>query len=94
MQNASARSLAVQATTDGHRMYLPIEGAFGKDCDYARLQDIYTTSMENETRYPPAKCIGADMKVVSGNPDANTSAPALWNARTSRCSCTCAALRD
>jgi hypothetical protein len=24
---------------------------------------------ENETRYSPAKCIGADMKVISGNPD-------------------------
>src|SRR5450756_1212699 len=25
--------------------------------------------MESETRYSPARCIGADMKVVSGNPD-------------------------
>jgi hypothetical protein len=25
--------------------------------------------MENETRYSPARCIGCDMKVVSGNPD-------------------------
>jgi hypothetical protein len=25
--------------------------------------------MDNETRYSPAKCIGCDMKVVSGNPD-------------------------
>ena len=55
------------------------------DCSHARLQNICGTSMENGTRYSPAKCIGADMKVVSGNPDLNTSAPALWNARTSRC---------
>ena len=26
-------------------------------------------SLENETRYSPARCIGCDMKVVSGNPD-------------------------
>ena len=25
--------------------------------------------LENETRYSPAKCIGCDMKAVSGNPD-------------------------
>jgi hypothetical protein len=39
------------------------------DCDYAMLQKIYGASMENETRYSPAKCIGSDMKVISGNPD-------------------------
>jgi hypothetical protein len=26
-------------------------------------------TLENETRYSPAKCIGCDMKVVSGNPE-------------------------
>jgi IS1 family transposase len=60
----------VQVTTDGHRSYLEaVEGAFGMDCDYAMLQKIYGASMENETRYSPAKCIGCDMKVISGNPD-------------------------
>jgi len=60
----------VQITTDGHRAYLEaVEGAFGMDVDYAQLQKIYGASLENETRYSPAKCIGCDMKVVSGNPD-------------------------
>lgn len=60
----------VQITTDGHRMYLnAVEGAFGMDCDYAMLQKIYGAPLENETRYSPAKCIGCDMKVISGNPD-------------------------
>ena len=60
----------VQITTDGDRTYLDaIEGAFGMDCDYAMLQKIYGATMENETRYSPAKCIGCDMKVISGNPD-------------------------
>lgn len=60
----------VQITTDGHRAYLEaVENAFGADIDYAQLQKIYGASMENETRYSPARCIGCDMKVVSGNPD-------------------------
>jgi len=71
MQDAASRITGrVQVTTDGHRAYLEaVEGAFGMDCDYAQLQKIYGASMENETRYSPARCIGCDMKVVSGNPD-------------------------
>lgn len=60
----------VQITTDAHRAYLDaVENAFGADIDYAQLQKIYGASLENETRYSPARCIGCDMKVVSGNPD-------------------------
>jgi IS1 family transposase len=60
----------VQITTDGHRVYLDaVEQAFGADIDYAQLQKIYGASMEPERQYSPARCIGCDMKVVSGNPD-------------------------
>ncbi len=60
----------VQITTDGHKAYLEaIENAFGADIDYAQLQKIYGAVAENETRYSPARCIGADMKVVRGNPN-------------------------
>src|SRR5437762_5711 len=60
----------VQITTDGHKAYLEaVENAFGADIDYAQLQKIYGAVSENETRYSPARCIGCDMKVVSGNPD-------------------------
>src|ERR1039458_7758146 len=61
----------VQVTTDGHRAYLDaVEGAFGMEVDYAQLQKIYGAPTDAEQRrYSPAKCIGADMKVVSGNPD-------------------------
>lgn len=67
----SRLSNRVQITTDGHRAYLEaIEGAFGMDVDYAQLQKIYGAPTDAEQRrYSPAKCIGADMKVVSGNPD-------------------------
>ncbi|MGO9434380.1 MAG: IS1 family transposase [Terracidiphilus sp.] len=61
----------VQITTDGHRVYLDaVENAFGADIDYAMLQKLYGAPMDEEVRrYSPARCIGCDMKVVSGNPD-------------------------
>ena len=61
----------VQITTDGHRVYLDaVENAFGADIDYAMLQKIYGAPSDEETRrYSPARCIGCDMKVVSGDPD-------------------------
>lgn len=61
----------VQITTDGHRAYLEaVESAFGAGVDYAVLQKIYGAPSDEEARrYSPARCIGADMKVVSGNPD-------------------------
>ncbi len=61
----------VQITTDAHKAYLTaVEGAFGFNCDYAQLQKIYGAPTDaDQRRYSPAKCIGADMKVVSGKPD-------------------------
>src|ERR1035438_9692009 len=61
----------VQVTTDGHKAYLEaVEGAFGMDVDYAQLQKIYGAPSDEEIRrYSPVRCIGSDMKVVSGNPD-------------------------
>jgi IS1 family transposase len=61
----------VQITTDGHKAYLEaVEDAFGANVDYAQLQKIYGAPSDAEMRrYSPAKCIGADQKVVSGDPD-------------------------
>ena len=60
----------VQVTTDALRTYVNvIEDAFGSEVDYAQLHKVYRAPLENETRYSPAKCIGCDMKAVSGNPD-------------------------
>jgi IS1 family transposase len=71
MKDATSRIRGrVQITTDGHKAYLTaVEEAFGADVDYAQLQKIYGSSLENETRYSPATCIGCEMKEVSGNPD-------------------------
>ena len=60
----------VQLTTDGHRPYLTaVEDAFGGDIDYAMLVKLYGSSGEGETRYSPAKCLGAIPHEVTGNPD-------------------------
>lgn len=72
MEDCAARiNGRVQVTTDGHKAYLEaVEGAFGMDVDYAQLQKIFGAPTDAEQRrYSPAKCIGTDMKVVSGNPD-------------------------
>lgn len=59
----------IQLTSDGHRPYLEaVEGAFGMDVDYAVLQKLYGADPENEKRYSPAKCIGVDCKIITGNP--------------------------
>ncbi len=71
MQDCASRiKNRVQITTDGHKAYLEaVENAFGADVDYAQLHKIFGASLENETRYSPAVCIGCEMKAVSGNPD-------------------------
>jgi IS1 family transposase len=59
-----------QITTDAHKPYMKaVEEAFGGDADYAMLHKIYGAPLESETRYSPAKCIGSDVKTVSGTPD-------------------------
>src|SRR5580700_5636921 len=79
----------VQITTDGHKAYLAaVEEAFGADVDYAQLQKIYGASLENETRYSPATCIGCEMKEVSGRPDPKHVSTSYverqnWSVRTS-----------
>jgi IS1 family transposase len=60
----------VQITTDQLRTYLNvIEDAFGGQADFAQLHKIYRASGDPDTRYSPAKCIGCEMKEVSGRPD-------------------------
>jgi IS1 family transposase len=61
----------VQLTSDGHRPYLTaVDSVFGDDVDYAMLQKIYGSEPQGEKRYSPAKCIGAQKREITGNPDA------------------------
>jgi IS1 family transposase len=71
MQDCAERIIGrPQITTDALRAYPDaIEAAFGSEVDYAQLHKIYGAPTPDESRYSPATCIGADMKVVSGNPD-------------------------
>ena len=67
---ASRLANRVQLTTDGYKIYLQaVENAFGGDIDYAMLVKVYENSNEQEKRYSPAKCTGAETKKISGNPD-------------------------
>ncbi len=60
----------VQLTTDGHRAYLDaVEDAFGADVDYAMLQKLYGSPLENETRYSPSRIIGVRSEIIRGEPD-------------------------
>ncbi|RJQ36644.1 MAG: IS1 family transposase [Dehalococcoidia bacterium] len=60
----------VQLTTDGHKMYLEaVEHVFGSGIDYAQIVKLYGQELEGEKRYSPAQCIGAEKKVIQGNPD-------------------------
>ena len=60
----------VQLSSDGHRAYLTaVRGAFGNEIDYAMLDKIYGTPGGFEGKYSPAKCLGANRRVISGNPD-------------------------
>jgi IS1 family transposase len=72
MQDVASRlANRVQLTTDGHKAYLEaVEGVFGVDIDYAQLVKIYGSEQPiGETRYSPAKCLGARPTMITGNPD-------------------------
>ena len=61
----------IQLTTDGNSVYVEaVESAFQEEIDYAMLRKLYGADPEApDTRYSPAKCIGCEMKRISGNPD-------------------------
>lgn len=61
----------VQLTTDGHKVYLnAVKNAFGSEIDYAMLVKVYGKgTQEDERRYSPAVCTGAELVHVSGEPE-------------------------
>ena len=71
MQDVASRiKTRIQLTTDGHRVYADaVENAFGGDIDYAMLVKIYGASLETESRYSPAACIGCRTGTLAGIPD-------------------------
>ncbi len=60
----------IQLTSDGYKPYLEaVATAFDDQVDYAMLIKHYGADPQDETRYSPAKCIGATKKAIEGNPD-------------------------
>jgi hypothetical protein len=70
---ASRLKERVQLTTDGHKVYLQaVETAFGCEIDYAMLVKVYGKStQEDQRRYSPVECTGAELVPINGNPDPN-----------------------
>ena len=61
----------VQLTTDGHRAYLEaVEGAFGKNVDYAQLVKLYGEAPDRgpERKYSPSVCNGSKKRRITGAP--------------------------
>lgn len=52
-------------------MYVEVvENSFGMEIDYGMLCKIYGAEPEGgQTSYSPAKCIGCEMKIVTGDPN-------------------------
>jgi IS1 family transposase len=67
---ASRLTNRVQLSTDGHHAYLnAVDAAFAGDIDYAMIVKMYGTPPEAEKRYSPSVCIGAERRVIRGQPD-------------------------
>lgn len=50
-----------------------VDTVFGDDIDFAMLHKIYGADhAKGQKRYSPAKCIGAQKRVVTGEPDVRT----------------------
>ncbi len=60
----------VQLTTDGNLTYLEAVADYFAEIDYAQLIKMYGAPEEKpDTRYSPAKCLGAKKSTVMGAPD-------------------------
>lgn len=61
----------VQLSTDRYQPYLyAIEETFGSEIDYGQLHKIYQGPERiKEATYSPAKCVGIEKRVISGDPD-------------------------
>lgn len=68
---ASRLANRVQITTDGLKAYVEaVDRAFAGDVDFAQLIKVYgVESVEGQRRYSPAKVLGVEVGVVTGNPD-------------------------
>lgn len=68
---AHATSGNFQVTTDGFAAYKDaiVYSLGAQKVDFAQLIKIYQNTVETETRYSPAKCIGTKKNPIHGRPD-------------------------
>ena len=67
---ASRLRYRVQITTDALAIYRPaIADAFGQDADFAQLRKIYGDEVDGRRTYSPAKVMGCEIRVRTGDPD-------------------------
>ena len=67
---ASRLANKVQLSTDGYRPYLRAVDLSFHDIDYGVLVKIYGNDpSEAQRRYSPGKCIGAEKRIIKGDPD-------------------------
>ena len=69
---ASRLANRVQLSTDGHKPYIEaVEGAFGRDVDYAMLVKQYGRPADEQgpRRYSPSEFVSAEKITVCGSPD-------------------------
>ncbi len=62
----------VQLTSDGYKVYAQaVDLAFGDEIDFAMLQKVYgqNPSPSATRRDSPAVCTGADVRIITGDPD-------------------------
>ena len=70
-----------QLTTDGNNLYLDaVHDHFGPFIDYGMLVKMYG-AVKDESRYSPAKCLGAKRKVIHGEPDREHISTSFVDAR-------------
>lgn len=70
---ASRLAGRIQLTTDGLKAYVEaVEGAFGRDVDFAQLVKMYGSEGQPKSdnrRYSPSEFTGSEKTVKMGNPD-------------------------
>ena len=60
----------IQLTSDGFGPYInAVEDVFGSNVDFAQLVKLYNSPADTDMRYSPARCRGAIVRPVTGNPD-------------------------
>jgi IS1 family transposase len=70
LARATSRQQRFQLTSDGLSAYIAaVDENLWDRCDFGQLIKSYAQPQENERRYSPAECCGAEKVIVNGNPN-------------------------